>query len=149
MDCIGFSLGRHEVTPENHIFAGGIALFYNPAPGLGRFQRETLFMAVQKWFTKEEVELAKLALSELPDLTEKRLTKNDVLDSLREQIIELAEKKGYSADDIKSSLDAAGIVTSVKSIREIMSSRKTGQRKSQKVRKLPTPPESAGNEKTA
>ena len=105
-------------------------------------------MAAQKWFTKEEVELAKLALSELPDLTEKRLTKNDVLDSLQEQIIELAEKKGYSADDIKSSLDAAGIVTSVKSIREIIASRKAGQRKSQKVRKLPTVPESAGNEKT-
>ncbi|EPM5457607.1 molybdopterin-guanine dinucleotide biosynthesis protein MobC [Salmonella enterica] len=106
-------------------------------------------MAAQKLFTKEEVELAKLALSELPDLTEKRLTKNDVLDSLREQIIELAKKKGYSADDIKSSLDAAGIVTSVKSIREIMASRKTSQRKSQKARKPSTPPESAGSEKTA
>ncbi|MGQ3665367.1 molybdopterin-guanine dinucleotide biosynthesis protein MobC [Citrobacter braakii] len=106
-------------------------------------------MAVQKWFTKEEVELARLALSELPDLTEKRLTKSDVLDSLREQIIELAEKKGYSADDIKSSLDAAGIVTSVKSIREIMATRKSGQRKFPKVRKQPTAPESAGNEKTA
>ncbi|ECE0486553.1 molybdopterin-guanine dinucleotide biosynthesis protein MobC [Salmonella enterica subsp. enterica] len=105
-------------------------------------------MAAQKWFTKEEVELAKLALSELPDLTEKRLTKSDVLDSLREQIIELAEKKGYSADDIKSSLDAAGIVTSVKSIREIIASRRTARRKSIKAEK-PTSPKSASSDKPA
>nr|WP_168445574.1 molybdopterin-guanine dinucleotide biosynthesis protein MobC [Salmonella enterica] len=142
-------MAGHGVTPENRIFCRVNQDVLQSAPGLGRFQRETKFMAAQKWFTKEEVEMAKLALSELPDLTEKRLTKSDVLESLREQIIELAEKKGYSADDIKISLDAAGIVTSVKSIREIMSSRKTGQRKSQKVRKLPTPPESTGNEKSA
>ncbi|EKQ5162999.1 molybdopterin-guanine dinucleotide biosynthesis protein MobC [Salmonella enterica] len=82
----------------------------------------------QKWFTRDDIELAKQALSELPDLTEKRLTRNDALQELKAQIIELAEKKGYSADDIKSALEGAGIPAGLKAIREIMATRKTPRR---------------------
>lgn len=81
-------------------------------------------MADKKWFTSEEVELAKLSLDELPDLTEKRLTKSVVLEKLKDQIILLSGQKGYSIEDIRSALDGVGIQTSVKAIREILSSQK-------------------------
>lgn len=81
-------------------------------------------MADKKWFTTEDVELAKSALDDLPDLTEKRLTKSDVLEKLKDQIILLSGQKGYSVDDIRSALESVGIQTSVKAIREILSSHK-------------------------
>ncbi|MNE78734.1 hypothetical protein D3C80_1751680 [compost metagenome] len=81
-------------------------------------------MADKKWFTSEDVELAKSALDELPDLTEKRLTKSDVLEKLKDQIILLSAQKGYSVEDIRSALENVGIHTSVKAIREILSGHK-------------------------
>ncbi|EIM6956456.1 molybdopterin-guanine dinucleotide biosynthesis protein MobC, partial [Salmonella enterica] len=61
-------------------------------------------MADKKWYSMEDVELAKAALSELPDLTTSRLRKSDVLEQLKEKIIELSARKGYSAEDIRSAL---------------------------------------------
>lgn len=81
-------------------------------------------MADKKWFTSDDVEMAKSALDELPDLTEKRLTKSDVLEKLKDQLILLSGQKGYSVEDIRSALDGVGIQTSVKAIREILSSQK-------------------------
>lgn len=57
-------------------------------------------MTDKKWFTKDDVEMAKLALNDLPDLTEQRMTKSDVLDQLKEQIITLSSSKGYSVEDL-------------------------------------------------
>jgi len=81
-------------------------------------------MADKKWFTAEDVEVAKMALDELPDLTEKRLTKSDVLEKLKDQIILLSGSKGYSVEDIRSALEGVGIQTSVKAIREILNAQK-------------------------
>lgn len=81
-------------------------------------------MTDKKWFTKDDVEMAKLALNDLPDLTEQRMTKSDVLDQLKEQIITLSSSKGYSIEDIRSALETAGVKTSTKAIREILSTRK-------------------------
>lgn len=81
-------------------------------------------MKDKKWYSEDDVELAKSALSDLPDLSKTRLTKSDVLAQLKGSIIELADKKGYSAEDIRSALDAAGIQTSVKAVREILNARK-------------------------
>lgn len=60
----------------------------------------------------------------MPDLTEKRLTKSDVLEKLKDQIILLSGSKGYSVEDIRSALEGVGIQTSVKAIREILSAQK-------------------------
>lgn len=79
-------------------------------------------MADKKWYSMDDVELAKTALSELPDLTPSRLKKSNVLEQLKDKIIELADKKGYSAEDIRSALNSAGIQTSIKSVREIINS---------------------------
>ncbi|MBY6260095.1 molybdopterin-guanine dinucleotide biosynthesis protein MobC [Phytobacter diazotrophicus] len=84
-------------------------------------------MTEKKWFTSEDVELAKTALAELPDLTEKRLTKSDVLEKLKDQIIILSGRKGYSIEDIRSALQSVGIQTSVKAIREILNNQKKSQ----------------------
>jgi len=84
-------------------------------------------MADKKWFTSEDEEVAKLALKELLDLTEKRQTKSDVLDKLKDQIILLSGQKGYSVEDIRSALETVGIQTSVKAIREILNVHKKFQ----------------------
>lgn len=92
-------------------------------------------MAEKKWYSVEDVEQAKNSLSELPDLTPTRLTKSDVLEQLKEKIIELADNKGYSIEDIRSALSHAGIQTSAKSIREILNSRKKVQSRAPVSRK--------------
>lgn len=81
-------------------------------------------MTDKKWYSMDDVELARASLDELPDLSKKRLTKSDVLTQLRDKIIELADNKGYSVEDIRSGLDNAGIQTSAKAIREILNARK-------------------------
>ncbi|MGL5264944.1 MAG: hypothetical protein ACRC9E_01720 [Plesiomonas shigelloides] len=49
--------------------------------------------ADKKWYSAEDIEVAKMALSDLPDLTPSRLTKNNVLEQIKDQIIELSTKK--------------------------------------------------------
>lgn len=95
-------------------------------------------MAEKKWYSTEDVELAKSALDDLPDLTPNRLTKTDVLEQLKGKIIELANNKGYSVEDIRSALESAGIQTSVKAIREILSSAKKAPTRTSKSRKPAT-----------
>lgn len=56
-------------------------------------------MTDKKWYSIEDIELAKAALSEMPDLTPTRLTKSAVLEQLKEQIVELSLKKGYSVEE--------------------------------------------------
>ncbi|ELC2815951.1 molybdopterin-guanine dinucleotide biosynthesis protein MobC [Salmonella enterica] len=91
----------------------------------------------KKWYSMEDVELAKTSLSELPDLTTSRLKKSDVLEQLKEKIIELSSRKGYSAEDIRSALESAGIKTSIKSIREIINSGKKSSSRSGSRKKQP------------
>jgi hypothetical protein len=92
-------------------------------------------MADKKWYSIEDVELAKSSLDDLPDLTPARLTKMDVLEQLKDKIIELANSKGYSVEDIRSALESAGVPASVKAIREILSSGKKSPVRSVKSKK--------------
>ena len=95
-------------------------------------------MAEKKWYSTEDVELAKSSLEDLPDLTPTRLTKTDVLDQLKDKIIELANSKGYSVEDIRSALDSAGIPTSIKAIREIVNSGKKSASRATRTKKVTT-----------
>lgn len=97
-------------------------------------------MAEKKWYSTEDVELAKSSLDELPDLTKTRLTKTDVLEQLKDKIIELANSKGYSIEDIRSALESAGIPTGVKAIREILNSRKKSTPRVTRTKKVITMP---------
>lgn len=84
-------------------------------------------MAVQKFFTQDDIELAKMKLSELPDLKQARLTKSDALAGLKEQIISLYDDKGYTVEDIRAALDAAGVPAGVKAIRDMVIRKKTAK----------------------
>lgn len=92
-------------------------------------------MTDKKWYSVEDIELAKSALSEMPDLTPTRLTKSDVLEQLKEQIVELSLKKGYSVEDIQSALDTAGIKASAKSVRDVLNSTKRSPSRTSRTRK--------------
>lgn len=92
-------------------------------------------MTDKKWYSVEDIELAKSALSEMPDLTPTRLTKSAVLEQLKEQIVELSLKKGYSVEDIRSALDSAGIKASAKSVRDILNSTKKPPSRTSRAKK--------------
>ncbi|EDQ2877017.1 molybdopterin-guanine dinucleotide biosynthesis protein MobC [Salmonella enterica subsp. enterica] len=92
-------------------------------------------MTDKKWYSVEDIELAKSALSEMPDLTPTRLTKSDVLEQLKEQIVELSLKKGYSVEDIRSALDTAGIKASARSVRDVLNSTKKLPSRTSRTRK--------------
>ncbi len=96
-------------------------------------------MAYQKFFTTEQLELAKNKLDELPDLTADKITRSDALEKLKSSIITLANDKGYSAAEIKSALADVGMLLSEKSISELIRSEK----KSNQVRKNRSTPAKA------
>ena len=86
-------------------------------------------MAANSYYTIEQLELAKIQLTELPDLNASRMTGKDVLENLREQLVELSVKKGYTAAEIKSALDSAGIVVSVKAIKDAIDKNEVTKKK--------------------
>ncbi|HCS8337511.1 TPA: molybdopterin-guanine dinucleotide biosynthesis protein MobC, partial [Escherichia coli] len=51
-------------------------------------------MASKKFYSDDDIQLAKAALSELPDLTAQRKTLRDFLDAIRDDIIVLIRTKG-------------------------------------------------------
>lgn len=81
-------------------------------------------MARSKTFTQAQVEEAKSALAQLPDLSKNKLVTSDVLLELKEQIIELSAKKGYTAQEIRSALEGVGISVSAKAITDVIEVRK-------------------------
>ena len=86
-------------------------------------------MASKKYYTVEQIEKAKEVLEELPDLKKVRLTKDDVLENLKAQIIKLSLNKGYVSEDIKSALESAGIKVGLKAIQKIISDKKSERKK--------------------
>ncbi|HBH4490255.1 TPA: molybdopterin-guanine dinucleotide biosynthesis protein MobC, partial [Escherichia coli] len=50
-------------------------------------------MASKKFYSDDDIQLAKSALSELPDLTAQRKTLRDFLDAIRDDIIVLVRTK--------------------------------------------------------
>lgn len=93
-------------------------------------------MAVKKYFTQEQVSAALDKLKQLPDLKPDKMTKEDVINSLKDEIVTLSTQKGYTAAEIKSALDAVGVAVSEKSIAEVIAKTKpkikknTSQKKS-------------------
>nr|WP_246873551.1 hypothetical protein [Pantoea ananatis] len=84
-------------------------------------------------------------MENLPDLSPKRITRNEALDSLRETILMLAKEKGYNAKDIKSVLDGMQFGFSERAISDVLKDNNKGkkQKRDRKVIKTGT---DAGNE---
>lgn len=77
-------------------------------------------MAGKKFFSDDDIEAARLALSELPDLTAKRKTLHDFLSAIRDDIIVLVRTKGYTLSDIRNTLKEAGYEVGEKTLRDII-----------------------------
>jgi Tfp pilus assembly pilus retraction ATPase PilT len=86
-------------------------------------------MTIQKFFTQEQLNLAKRKLEELPDLSPNRISRDDLLSSLSKDIVMLSTQKGYSASDIKSALELVDIRISEKAIQEIIRKEKSNTAK--------------------
>ena len=77
-------------------------------------------MTSKKFYTQEQIDNAKLSLSDLPDLTPNRISREDMLASLSQDIVTLSTEKGYSAADIKKALENLEISVSEKAITEVI-----------------------------
>ncbi|WPM86262.1 mobilization protein MobC (plasmid) [Apirhabdus apintestini] len=86
-------------------------------------------MAAKNFYTHDQIELAKMKLDELPDLSKDKISSKDALDSLRTQIVVLATQKGYSAKEIKSALETCEIVVSERAIRDMLSASNGSKKK--------------------
>lgn len=74
----------------------------------------------KKFFSDSDIEVAKLALAELPDLNDERKTLKDFLGAIRDDILVLVRKKGYTVKDIRNTLKEAGYEVGEKALREII-----------------------------
>lgn len=96
-------------------------------------------MARTQTFTQEQLDQTIKALSELPDLSRNKIAKADFLDSLKDQIVSLANTKGYSAAEIKSALAQVNVTVSVKSITDLLNTQgKRQPRKATEKKSNPT-----------
>lgn len=77
-------------------------------------------MSNKKFFTQDQIDNAKLSLADLPDLTPNRITHEEMLTSLSDDIVNLSTQKGYGAADIKKALERLDIQVSEKAIAEIL-----------------------------
>lgn len=77
-------------------------------------------MTNRKFFTQDQIENAKLSFADLPDLTPNRISRDEMLASLSEDIVMLSTQKGYGAGDIKKALEGLDIQVSEKAISEVL-----------------------------
>lgn len=90
-------------------------------------------MASKKFYSDDDIQLAKAALSELPDLTAQRKTLRDFLDAIRDDIIVLVRTK---VADVRDTLKNAGYEVGEKALRDIIreaESKKPSRRSSSKT----------------
>lgn len=78
----------------------------------------------KKTYTQEDIEKARAALEDLPDLSRQKLGQAEALAELKDQIILLSSSKGYSNAEIKSALAQVGIEVTTKAIADVMATRK-------------------------
>lgn len=102
-------------------------------------------MATQQFFTQEQIDEAKSRLENLPDLSPKRITRNEVLESLRGNILMLAKEKGYNAKDIKLALDEMQFGFSERAISDVLKDNGKGKKQARE-RKVKSTGTDAGNE---
>ncbi|KPW63207.1 hypothetical protein ALO80_200134 [Pseudomonas caricapapayae] len=81
-------------------------------------------MAKQKTFTQNDLEVARQKLNALPDLSLDKMSQAEVLQSLKEQIVDLCTTKGYTASEVKQVLADVGLSVSIKEITELTTTRK-------------------------
>lgn len=83
-----------------------------------------------KLYSATDIESIRGQLAELPDVTQERLQKRDVLDSLKSDIETLIRNKGYTLSEILEYLKNFGFHdVTLKDLKEITEGKRTRQRK--------------------
>lgn len=83
-----------------------------------------------KQYSQNDIESMRSKLSDLPDVTQERLQKKDVLDSLRDDINALMTRKGYTLNEVHEHLKNFGFVdVTVRDLKEITAGKKKRQEK--------------------
>ncbi|EIX9434447.1 MobC [Klebsiella pneumoniae] len=83
-----------------------------------------------KLYSTTDIESIRGQLAELPDVTQERLQKRDVLDSLKSDIETLIKNKGYTLSEILEHLKNFGFHdVTIKDLKEITEGKRTRQRK--------------------
>lgn len=89
-------------------------------------------MSRKTFYSDSDIEKAKAALADLPDLTAQRKTQQDFLSAIRDNLIALVKTKGYTMSDIKETLKTTGFEISERALRGILSeadNKKPGRKK--------------------
>ncbi|EED1400144.1 molybdopterin-guanine dinucleotide biosynthesis protein MobC [Escherichia coli] len=95
-------------------------------------------MAGKKFYSDEDVQVARGALADLPDLTTQRKTLRDFLEAIKDDIVLLVRTKGYTVTDIRNTLKVAGYDISEKSLRDIIRSAMPEKKNRRVARKIGT-----------
>jgi len=77
-------------------------------------------MSKKAFYSDEDIELAKVALAGLPDLTPQRKSQKYFLNAIRDDLIALIKTKGYTLSDIQNTLKTAGYVITERALRDIL-----------------------------
>ena len=77
-------------------------------------------MKPRKFYTDEDIELARTALNALPDLSETRKSRSDFLEAIKQDVVALIRTKGYTAEDVRQVLMDAGYPFSERALREMV-----------------------------
>jgi hypothetical protein len=100
-----------------------------------------------KQYSQTDIESMRSKLSELPDVTQERLQKKDVLDSLRDDINSLMTSKGYTLNEVHEHLKNFGFVdVTLRDLKEITAGKKKRQDKRGAVKPVGDSNTATGNQ---
>ncbi|HHD7482043.1 TPA: MobC [Klebsiella oxytoca] len=103
----------------------------------------------QKLYSSDDIDQMREQLSELPDVTQQRLKKNDVLEALKSDINALMNSKGYTINEVLDHLKKFGFSdVTLKDLKEITEGKKSRQRRAGSAIPVNKTPESATNNST-
>lgn len=89
------------------------------------FYLEFYHMAAQKFFTQHQIEAAREKLATMPDQSKNRISSDEMLEALKDEILTLATQKGYNAKEIKACMDAMKMTVSERAISSVIRSGKS------------------------
>lgn len=78
-----------------------------------------------KTFTQEQIDKAISAMNTAVDLRPQKITTQGAMEKLKDQILKLATEKGYTAKDVRTLLDNAGVTVPIRAISDVISKRKS------------------------
>ncbi|MBX8493149.1 hypothetical protein K5D42_25090 [Pseudomonas cichorii] len=85
-------------------------------------------MAKKKIFTQHELDEARKKLDEMPDISHNKISESEFIESLKAQIVSLAQTKGYDNAEIRNVLSEIGLIVTSKRIDEIINGSKASRR---------------------